>query len=335
MNDATHDPWQWWQTACAHPEWIGTEKLPIHEGEPEQGFFRVRRKAGQWEAVQFWKDAFNLWHATRDGVTVESDRIADLWLWACRAPISEEAFDRAIAGKGWIDEPPAAPGIGDNIREADPHDALQIEWLGEKENAEAFLKEPIADKAAADRAAIWARRLKDIANKADDLHRVEKQPSLDEGRRVDDRWRELRDGPAELSKELKRHQTKFLQEEDRKERARVAAAKAEADRLRREAEEAALAARTPDAEAEAGAKIAAAQEAARDAEFRRPQAGRTGARTSLRTFRSGRITDLDSFLMAAKDAPEIQAAAQQACDRLARARIAVAGMTIEEDRRAV
>ncbi|RVL91477.1 hypothetical protein CN142_36940, partial [Sinorhizobium meliloti] len=189
--------WDKWQAALADPSKIGTGKLTIHPGEPWTGYFRVRRKGGDWEPVQFWRGADGDWYATRSGRPVDRDQIDDLFLWAVKQPISEEAFDRAKAGNGWADEPerPAA-GIGHNSgAEADEYEALRIEWLGEREQALAFLKKPIASKEEADKAAISARRLKDIANRADKLHADEKAPVLVKARKIDSKWRELREEP--------------------------------------------------------------------------------------------------------------------------------------------
>lgn len=329
--------WDKWQAALADPSKIGTGKLTIHPGEPWTGYFRVRRKGGDWEPVQFWRGADGDWYATRSGRPVDRDQIDDLFLWAVKQPISEEAFDRAKAGNGWADEPerPAA-GIGHNSgAEADEYEALRIEWLGEREQALAFLKKPIASKEDADKAAIWARRLKDIANRADKLHVEEKAPVLVKARKIDSKWRELREEPEGLQKLLKRHQLAWLQEQDRLEKERVRAAAAEAERLRREAEETLSKASTPEAEREAGEKLAAAKEAEREAEYRRPQAGRPGAKTSLRTRCVGRIIDLDTFLASIKDTQEIKDAADKACARLAKANVAVPGMEIIEERTVV
>ncbi|WP_204331027.1 hypothetical protein [Rhizobium ruizarguesonis] len=324
------DPWEKWRLALANPKKIGAGPLAVHDGDPWTGFFRVRRKDGDWEPVAFWKDDFGLWNATRNGEAVAADRIPDLWLWACREPISEEAFDRATAGNGWADEPERAPTIGHNSGDVDPFTALRLEWLGESELVEKFLASPITTKEEADRAAIWAKRLGDISNRADKHHAEEKAPVLIEGRRIDDKWRELREQSKGRSIQLKRHQETWLKEQARLERERVERRVAEAARLRQEAAQAAAA-----GEADAGAKVAAAQEAERDAEFQRPQAGRTGAKVSLRKFPVGKITDYAVFLDAVKDSGEVKEAAEKACARLAKAKVAVPGMEIIIEERAV
>lgn len=336
------DRWRWWHDALKG-------KTGQITTTPEQGYYRVRYKdkktgqSGQWEPVAIWFDEDSQgWLAYRNGSEVHADEI---WIGACRNPITIEAYDKAMGGGGFDDEPEKAPGIGHNSPEADPLDALRIEYLGEKELAEEFLRSPVQSDDAASKAAIWSKRLADIAKRATDLHRVEKQPSLDVGRRVDEKWRELKEDPKALSTRLKRHTDDFLREKDRKERERQRAAQEESDRLRREAEAAALAARHADiledeeilaarhAEIERINEQAAA--AQREAEARNVAAGRTGAKVSLRTFVSAEIIDFDALLVALKGRDEIKELVQSLANRAAKAGIELPGMKIVEERRAV
>ncbi|TAX45971.1 hypothetical protein ELI02_30140 (plasmid) [Rhizobium leguminosarum] len=329
--------WAWWQNALAGT--IG----PIHDGDPQQGYYRTRFKDKPWEPVAIWFED-GKWHAMRGDRQVDA---SDIWTWCCRNPITYEAYTRAIEGAGWDDEP-EAPAIGHNLP-SDPFEALQVEFAAEREQAEAFMKKPITTQAEADRAAIWSKRLSTIAKKATDLHKVEKQPHLDAGRNVDNKWRELKEEPDAISKKLKRHMDAFLQEEARKERERQAAARAEANRIQREADAARVAAEKAAAkndndaasiaaqnnaiaEAERLAQQAAAAE--RDAQARNASAGRTGAKVSLRTFVFAEVTDFDALLMALKDRPEIKEVVDTLANRAARSGVELAGMAIRSEQRA-
>lgn len=323
--------WAWWQAALEGN--IG----PMHEGQPEQGYYRTRFKGGQWEPVAIWFEN-DQWNAMRGERMVDA---ADTWNFCRTHPVSYEAYQKAIDGAGWDDEPPA-PTIGHNLPD-DPHEALKLEFLGEKELADAFLKNPIKSDEDADKAAIWSKRLATIAKKATDQHKVEKQPSLDEGRRVDDKWRGLKEEPAELSKKLKRHMDAYLQEQARIERERQEAARREEERLRREAEEAARKAAEADQQSEAERQAAIdrarqlEQEAAakaKEAEAKNASAGRTGARVSLRTFVEPNITDYDALLMALKDRPEIREVVESLAKRAAKSGVSLPGMEIIEVQRA-
>jgi len=329
--------WAWWQNALAGT--IG----PIHDGDPQQGYYRTRFKDKPWEPVAIWFED-GKWHAMRGDRQVDA---SDIWTWCCRNPITYEAYNKAIEGAGWDDEP-EAPAIGHNLP-TDPFEALQVEFAAEREQAEAFMKKPITTQAEADRAAIWSKRLSTIAKKATDLHKVEKQPHLDAGRNVDNKWRELKEEPDAISKKLKRHMDAFLQEEARKERERQAAARAEADRIQREADAARVAAEKAAAKNDNDAAAVAAQnnaiaeaerlaqlaaQAERDAQARNASAGRTGAKVSLRTFVFAEITDFDALLMALKDRAEIKEVVETLANRAARAGVELAGMAIRSEQRA-
>ncbi|MGO8422305.1 hypothetical protein [Rhizobium ruizarguesonis] len=331
--------WAWWQNALSGN--IG----PIHDGDPQQGYYRTRFKDKPWEPVAIWFED-GKWHAMRGDRQVDA---SDIWTWCCRNPITYEAYTKAIEGGGWDDEP-EAPKMGHNLpADLSPFDALELEFASEKEQAEAFMKKPITTQAEADRAAIWSKRLSTIAKKATDLHKVEKQPHLDAGRNVDNKWRELKEEPDAISKKLKRHMDAFLQEEARKERERQAAARAEADRIQREADAARVAAEKAAAKNDNDAAAIAAQNnaiaeaerlaqqaaaAERDAQARNASAGRTGAKVSLRTFVFAEITDFDALLMALKDRPEIKEVVDTLANRAARSGVELAGMAIRSEQRA-
>ncbi|MEQ1407735.1 hypothetical protein ABK249_22705 [Neorhizobium sp. Rsf11] len=321
----TENAWHWWQEALAGR--IG----PIHDGHPQQGYYRTRFKDKPWEPVAIWFEDGE-WHALRGERKVDA---SDIWTWCCRNPITYEAYNKAIEGAGWDDEP-EAPAIGHNLPD-DPFDALQVEFAAEKEQAEAFLKQPIKTQADADRAAIWSKRLSTIAKKATDLHKVEKQPHLDAGRAVDNKWRELKEEPDALSKRLKRHMDDYLREQQRIEAERQRKAQEEADRKRREAEEAARLAAVANDDAaadEAKRKQEEAAQAERDAQMRNATAGRTGARVALRTFVSARIVDYDRALRALSDHPEMKALVETLANRAVRAGVEVEGVERFEEQRA-
>ncbi|OCJ05281.1 hypothetical protein A6U87_14855 [Rhizobium sp. AC44/96] len=338
MAEAVTDIWSWWTNA------LTGNFGPIHDGDPQQGYYRTRFKDKPWEPVAIWFED-GKWHAMRGERQIDA---SDIWTWCCRNPITYEAYTKAIEGGGWDDEPETT--FGDNKpTDLDPYQALLHEFAAEKEQAEAFMKKPITTQAEADRAAIWSKRLSTIAKKATDLHKVEKQPHLDGGRAVDDKWRGLKDEPDAISKQLKRHMDAFLQEQARKERERQAAARAEADRIQREADAARVAAEKAAAQNDNDAAAVAAQnnaiaeaerlaqqaaQAERDAQARNASAGRTGAKVSLRTFVFAEITDFDALLMALKDRPEIKEVVETLANRAAKSGVELAGMAIRSEQRA-
>lgn len=324
MSAPTYD---YWQNALAGN--FG----PVHEGDPQPGFYRRRLvRNGPFVPVAIWNDG----NAMLAKVSNDMVDAADLWSWVCDKPITHEEYNRVMAGGSWSDEPKvSAPATGN--MPSDPFEALTVEWQGEKEVGEEILSKPITTQDQANQAAVYTKRVAGVAKKATDHHKVEKQPHLDAGRTVDDKWRDLKEEPVDMGKRVKRHMDAFLLDQQRKERERQEAARREEERLRREAEEAARQASQADdgaAKAEAERLQKEADAKAKEAEARNAQAGRTGAKVSLRSFVSGQITDFDALLMALKDRPEIQELVQTLANRAAKSGVELPGMCIVTEQRA-
>lgn len=303
------DQYAWWRAALANPDKIGSDELPVHENEPQPGRYRARfSKDKPFKPVAIWRDGNGIF-ALYGGEAIEAD---DIWTRACRNPISQALYNSVSDGGEWPDEPPQA---GHNLPD-DPFEALTLELEGQREDLEKFLKTAIADDDAADKAAVWSKKLADIAKKATDNHKIEKQPHLDAGRAVDDKWRDLREGAKSDSTRLKRHLDTWLT-------AKAIAERAAAEKVRKEAE--ALAAQGKEDEAAAKAK---------EAETPNTSAGRTGAKVALRTFISAEITDYDKLLMALKDRDEIRELVQSLANRAAKSGVDLPGMKKKEERRA-
>ena len=321
--------WAWWQNA------LRGEFGPIHDGDPHQGYFRTKRKGGDWEPVAIWQDEeTGEWLAYRNGQEVRAD---DIWTWCCRNPITYEAYEKALAYKTWDDEPPAA--IGDNSGDVDPFEAIRIELIGEKETAEPFLKADIKTQADADKAAVWAKRLTDIKNRAETMRKAEKEPFLEGGRAVDAKWKEITDSADTLAKTLKRHVEPFLIAQKRAEEERQRKAMQEAAAARQAEVEALKKASEGDENAakEAAEAKAKAEAAERDAETKRASAGRTGAKVSIRVEKVGVVTDYAAAaaaLVGMKHA-DIVGLIDQLANRAAKAGMPFAGMEIREIEKAV
>jgi hypothetical protein len=326
------DVWAWWRAALAGN--FG----PIHDGDPQVGYYRVRRKDSPWEPVAiFFPEGSRELVAYRGGSEVRPE---DIWTWCCRNPIEYEAYEKARNGEGFDDEPPAP--IGDNSGDTDPFDAIKIELAGEAEQVADFLKTEVSTQAAADRLGIWSKRLTDIAKRADTQRVVEKEPHLAASRAVDDKWRDIIAGAKDWAAKAKKATESFLIAKKRAEEARAREEAAKAAELRRQAEEAAKAAQKaeqPDEEAEAkrAELIRQAQEAEKAAEVRNAQAGRTGAKVSLRVEKVGVVTDYAKaatalVAMRHKDLIEI---IDKLAQRAAKAGMPFDGMEIREEEKVV
>jgi hypothetical protein len=326
VADKIVNRWAWWQAA------LKGNFGQASESHPEQGYYRTRRKDGQWEPVAIWFDEEpGKWLAYRNGR--EARDVNELWVWSMRQPITHAAYEKAMAGGGFDDEPPAP--IGDNSGATDPFDALKIELAGEAEQIAEFLKREVKTQGDADKIGIWSKRLADIGKRADSQRVVEKEPHLTASREVDNKWRPIIEDAKDWAAKAKKHVEPFLIAQKRAEEARARAAVEEAARLRREAEAAAQAAREAEhvdekAEAERARLIQQAQEAEKAAEVKNAAAGRTGARVALRTDKRGEIVDYDALLMALKERAEVKELIQSLANRAAKSGFELPGMKIVE-----
>lgn len=319
------DPWAWYFAALKNPEEIG-KSIPLHM-QPNQGYYRTRRKGGQWEPVAiFYPDGSDTLVAYRNGREVPPE---DVWTFCATNPITYEQYQAAIEGKGFEDEPPA-PTVGHNSGDADPFDAIRLELSGEIEQADEFLKSEIQSQADADKAGIWAKRLGDLAKRADGEREREKAPHLQACREVDDKWRPLIADAKDKATALKRHVEPFLIAEKRKRDEEARKAREEAERQR-------LAAMQAQDEEQRAAALKAVQEAEKAADVKNASAGRTGARVSIRVEKVGVVTDYAKAAAAlvAMQHKDMLETIDKLAQRAARSGMAFDGMEVREQEKVV
>lgn len=319
------NPWAWYQNA------LKGDFGPMHEGDPQQGYYRTRFKGGQWEPVAiYYPEGSDQLVAYRGRKEVDP---AETWNFCRTHPITYEAYMKALEGGGFDDEPALAT-IGDNSGADDPFEAIMQELAGEKEMADEFLKAPVKTQADADKAGIWAKRLSDLAKRADNLRVVEKEPHLAASRAVDDKWRAPVGQAKDLSVALKLHVEPFLKAKKREEEERARKAAEEAAALRRKAEEAARKASTDNdqkAEQERAELLRQAEAADKAAEVKNAQAGRTGAKVSIRTEKKARVVDYHAAAKAMLDMnhADLKATIDQLAQRAVKAGVSLAGVEVD------
>lgn len=239
------DPWSWWQAALKDPKEIG-KSLPVHEGDPRQGYFRVRyAKDKPYEPVAIWNED-GQWLAYRSGREVRAE---DIWVSCCRHPVSYAAYNAAIAGEGWPDDDavvakqvqPPAP-IGDNSGAVDEAEALRDQIDSALAGKDAYAK--ITDDETAAKALSLRNRLNELSNKADKIREEAKAPHLAAGKAVDAKYQPLvkkaKAGADEVKasisaweteklrkqREIERQQQEALRQQDEARRAAEAAGEA-------------------------------------------------------------------------------------------------------------
>lgn len=309
------DPWAWWQNA------LKGNFGPIHDGEPNQGYYRTKRG----DPVAIWKDDDGKWLAYEDRREVDA---RDVWTWCCQRPVTYKAYNHRIKNGVWPDDPPKlppAPTVGHNSGETDPFEAMKMEFLGEKELADEFLSSPVTTQADADKAAVWSKRIAEISKKAEAERKVEKQPHIDAGKAVDNKWRDLIEGSKDIVAKLKKHVEPYLIAESKKEQERQRKAQEEAERLRKAAQEA--------TESDSADLARQAEEAEKASQAKQTAAGRTGAKVSIRVEKVGHVTDYQkaaAALVAMKHSDMIDCIDRLA-QRAAKSGMAFDGMEIKEN----
>ncbi|MGJ2639748.1 hypothetical protein ACR8HR_22605, partial [Salmonella enterica subsp. enterica serovar Paratyphi A] len=183
--------WQWYFGALRDPTKIGSAELPIHANEYQLGYYRTRSKGGQWEPVGIYPDEKGLVVGFRSAREV--DDVQELFLWACRYPISYEAYIEALEGKPFADEDET---VSAQVAKAGHNSAAIDEAEEIKDQIESALAgmkayEKVDDDATAAKALSLRNRLNELSNKADKVRTEQKAPHLAAGKAVDEKWQPL------------------------------------------------------------------------------------------------------------------------------------------------
>ena len=334
---------------------LAGEVIPLTDGEPDYGFYRVRsRDKMTWRAVAYWYADDGSLRCRIDGADLDEQRANELWTWASRSPIKHDLYLAVRSGEPWPDLNPEVTRTN-QAPDDNSFEALQerIDDLGRE--AERLIRAGAANsQEAADQAADVANKLAELRGKADKQRDYEKRPHLEAGRAVDDKWRPILTA-ADIYSRLKDVVCKPW----------LAAQKAVKDRAeaeaRRKANEAAEAARRAEAEARQKAEEAArtgnaaaaagAARLAQEAETAAQQAAmaeqkaETIAASSITAGTRGRgvhlrgktvitIEDRAAVLAFFNDRQELTDLLQTMAEKAVRAGITVPGVKADKDSRA-
>jgi len=220
----------WWQNALA-----GT-RGPIHDGEPQSGFYRSRRPDKTMEAIAYWKDGQTGEQRCHvNGKAISLDRMMYLWPFAAKNPITAEAYWHRIDTGTWTDEDAgaAAAAKGPEIDpKASPAESLAAEITAAKFGMDAY-KSIDSDEQSA-KAQTLRSALTGLSGKATKAYEALNRPLLDEQQRIRKVWFPLRDEAADAADTLRKAMGKW--EDVKRDNARRA--DDEAAKTAREAEEA-------------------------------------------------------------------------------------------------
>lgn len=294
------------------------EVVPIHDGEPQAGFYKLRTRDGTWQPVAYWfgKDgALRCRVGSRD---IDEQTAAERWPYASKTPIAHEVYKAVINGELWPDQHESV--VRDRINSDaapadDSFDALKDRIEDLARDAQSLIEAgAAADQNAADRASDLANRLAELQKQAEAARAAEKKPHDEAAAAVQAKWKPLL-GTADIYRRIKEAViTPFLRAETAKQRAAEEAA-------RKAAEEA----------AKAGQPIPEPPATQRAA----PKAGSGGRRSvALRTVKVVTITDRAALLAFFAENPIITEALQKMAEKATAAGVNVPGVTVTEEQRA-
>ena len=197
---------------------------PISADEPQSGYYRQKRKDGTYEPVAYWKDSKT--GEQRCHVNGKSPhdplRMFEIWPYASKNPITEEAYWHRMDTGRWLDNDAGAAAVakGPEIDPAaDPAASLKAEIAAAKAGLEAY--RVIESDEAAARAQTLRSALTGLSGKAKKEYEAQNRPLLDEQERIRKVWFPLRDEAADAADELRKAMGKW--EDIKRENARRAA----------------------------------------------------------------------------------------------------------------
>lgn len=260
--------WAWWQQALANPAAIGSDLLPVHENDPQPGYYRMHQGKGpkKFTPVAIYRGEDGVLRA-KVGLWRGGDdrRPEDVWTWCCRNPVHHKFnpsvpaskvnyYAVAVDGDPWADSIDALITVTPGDPAAENADVGPGHNSGAEPSELDKLKdaiEEVAGRAKADRDKLgkvslqtWTDADKDrIANaattlaalskKVDDLRTVKKQPHLDKCREIDGAFMPVAKRADAAAKDLKQTVGEWLR---LKEAEAAEQRRQEQERLRKERE---------------------------------------------------------------------------------------------------
>lgn len=311
---ADENDWSFWTRALAG------EKPETTPGTPWPGFYRDRST----RAVAIWKQDGAFQCVVTSGYCPKhQDEIDELFGFVCRSPITRELFMAIRDGGAWPEDVDAPErGIGDNSAGLAPHEALLAEINDLADKARAWVVEiggKITNQEQADKISNYANEFGKLENKGKSSHKIEKEPFLEGGRKVDAAWKPIIDLADQKKRGAKKMFEAWAIDEDnrrRAEAARIAEEQRKADEEARKAAEAAKSAGESEPELPAPAPLPVVENV---------KAGTRGS-VSLRNKTEYVITDLPAFAAYLASLSPPPQDFVEACQKIAR-KMGAAGST--------
>lgn len=167
---------------------LAGETVPIHDGEPQAGFYRLTYKNMPDQPVAYWYGKDDKLRCRIGNTDVTELVAAERWPWASKRPITHDVYKHVIGGGHWPDQHEAVS----QTNSAPPDDSIEaltdaIESLARVAN-DMIQAGPAKDQNAADQAADVANKLAEYQKKADAARKAEKKPHDDAAAAVQQKW---------------------------------------------------------------------------------------------------------------------------------------------------
>ena len=298
------DQYEFWRRTLAG------HKMPMSEGNPQAGFYRLKERGGSDSAVAYWRaDGSTDLNCLLNGKLLPAQKGVDLWTYCCDKPVSHADYEHRIKQGRWPNETPllaqAPAGHNrpppDNTMEA----LLSVLDAIEREAKRILDAGPAKNQDEVDQASDIANELGDLEKRVIEAHRVEKAPVMASAKRIDGKWFALRDKVTSLKSKIKlRVVTPFLVKAKRDQEVALAAAQ------------------------QAGVDLA-------EIPTEKVRAGSIKRTTSLKVVKTARIEDFGAALAFFRSNQEIIELVQKLADRAVRAGVSVPGCAVLETEQAV
>jgi hypothetical protein len=337
MNDQDPKHFEWWYNAVARVQaGYGNRDLgPVHDGFPECGFYRLKRKGQIAAAVAIYYDQGKLvgreTHAGDDEPRpLDKEGIEAIWTWVAKDPIPHELYRAFIETGRWPDMDEAvaaqveAPGIGHN----EPPDELEaIKDQIESAKASIASYEKIGDDETLAKAQSLRSRLLELSREADKKREALKRPHFEAGKAVDASWQPLvKDAKAAADTVRARmdvyETAKFKREQE--ERRKAEEARAAAEKAAREAEAAGAPPTAPEPEP---------QPAPAPAQASTIKGGYGRAATAKTVTVITEVTDWPALVAAFNDHPQVKDLVLTLAQRAVRDGADVPGVKTDQERK--
>lgn len=293
------DIWEYWRNALAG------ENQPVHEGDPQVGFYRKRNKPynGKLRAddpVAIYYDGNELIALVGTVARNAVKDPAEIWTWVCQNPVAYEDYQAAFNNGSWeqeikdLEPVEAAGGVGHNQAPEDPFETFKTQIEAAAKLADEALSVDTETDEQSNTLTNLKDRLLQLGKDGDKARKAEKKPHDDAGKAVQAKWNPLLEKADKTKKKILARITDYLKRKEQQ------AAKEAFERAKK-------------AEAN-GEEIPVL-------ETKRAQTGGkvSGRKTSLRTHKKGVVTDPKAFAAWLVEAnnPDIMETLQTCANRIA------------------